>query len=119
MKIAIPVEENRGWDSPICEHFGHAPYFAFVDTDTDTVEVVANPLMEHGPGDMPQWIASQNCHILVVRGIGSRAIQYFNQFGIQVYRGASGTVRDIVNAIKSGNIADIPYEVQEKFHKHE
>jgi len=30
MKIAIPITDNAGLESRISEHFGHAPYFAFV-----------------------------------------------------------------------------------------
>lgn len=37
MIIAIPVSENRGKDSPISEHFGRAPYFAFVKVKDNTI----------------------------------------------------------------------------------
>ncbi len=117
MKVVIPVLEDRGWDSPISEHFGHAPYFAIVDVDAGSLQVVPNPLPEHGPGDLPRWVASQGASVLVVRGIGRRAIDHFASLGIQVIRGADGTVRQIVEALKAGGLRDVPYQVREKYHK--
>jgi predicted Fe-Mo cluster-binding NifX family protein len=116
MKIAIPVLENRGADSPISEHFGHAPYFAFIENDT--VSVIENPLADHGPGDIPQYMAQQKVDVLVARGIGGRAIEFFNQLGINVIRGASGTVAEILTALKNKQLNDTNYEVKEKFHLH-
>jgi len=34
MKLCIPISEDRGLDSPICGHFGSAPAFLLVDTET-------------------------------------------------------------------------------------
>ncbi len=116
MKIAIPVLENRGADSPISEHFGHAPYFAFIENDA--ISVIENPLADHGPGDIPQYMAQQKVDVLVARGIGGRAIEFFNQLGINVIRGASGTVAEILSALKSKQLIDKNYEVKEKFHLH-
>ncbi len=121
MKIAIPVLENLGENSPISEHFGHAPFFAFVDRLEDgsfTVNIVANPLEDHGPGDIPNYLAQQNVDLLVARGIGGRAIGFFDQLGIHVVRGASGTVKEILEQLNKNELQDRDYEVQEKFHRH-
>jgi predicted Fe-Mo cluster-binding NifX family protein len=116
MKIAIPVLENKGADSPISEHFGHAPYFAFIENDE--ISVIVNPLSDHGPGDIPQYMAQQKVDLLVARGIGGRAVDFFNRLGISVIRGASGTVKEILTAIKNQQLSDSQYEVKEKFHLH-
>ena len=116
MKIAIPVLENRGADSPISEHFGHAPFFAFIENDE--ISVVENPLEDHGPGDIPKYMAEQDVNLLIARGIGGRAIDIFNQLGINVVRGASGTVTEILSALKNNQLGDTNYEVKEKFHLH-
>ena len=116
MKIAIPVLENKGADSPISEHFGHAPFFAFVENDN--ISVIENPLEDHGPGDIPQYMAQQNVNLLVARGIGGRAVEFFNRLGINVVRGASGTVAEILSALKNQQLIDTNYEVKEKFHRH-
>ena len=37
---------------------------------------------------------------MICRGLGRRAISMFEQMGIEVYIGASGTVRDTIAAFK-------------------
>lgn len=35
MRIVIPVEEDRGLDSRVSEHFGRAPLFLMLELDED------------------------------------------------------------------------------------
>lgn len=56
--------------------------------------------------------------MLITRGIGGRAIAFFEQLGIQVIRGASGTIEEIMTALKENILKDREYEVKEHFHKH-
>jgi len=121
MKIAIPVLENLGENSPISEHFGHAPFFAFIELAEDddySIKVIPNPLEEHGPGDIPNYLSQQQVDLLIARGIGGRAISFFNQLGIQVIRGAGGTVKQILEQLDKQQLRDQEYEVKEKFHRH-
>ena len=120
MKIAIPVLQNLGENSPISEHFGHAPFFAFVEkkeSDDYTIDVITNPLESHGPGDIPNYLAQQKVNMLVVQGIGGRAISFFNQLGIKVVRGTSGTVKEILEKIAKNELKDQEYTVKEKIHR--
>ncbi|SHH55303.1 NifB/NifX family molybdenum-iron cluster-binding protein [Thermosipho atlanticus] len=120
MKIALPVVENRGANSLISEHFGHAPFFAFVKIDEGKIEIniEKNPLEEHNPGEIPEYLKNQGVNLIIVRGIGQRAISFFNQFGIEVIRGANGTVEKLIQQYLEGKLRNINYEVKEKFHKH-
>ncbi|WP_129410050.1 NifB/NifX family molybdenum-iron cluster-binding protein [Marinitoga lauensis] len=121
MKIAIPLIENNGKKSKISEHFGHAPYFGFINLKENgeyELEIIKNPLEEHGPGDIPHYLNEQGINILIARGIGGRAIMFFEQLGIQVIRGAEGTVEEIIQALKNNILEDREYEVKEHFHKH-
>ncbi len=34
MNICIPVNEDKGLQSPVCAHFGSAPAFMIVDTES-------------------------------------------------------------------------------------
>ena len=121
MRIAIPIIESRGKESMISEHFGHAPYFAFVDMKENgdyEVEVVKNPLENHGPGDVPNYLHKNNVNLLLARGIGGRAIDFFNRLGIQVIRGTYGTVDQLIKEFKENNLKDTEYQVKEKFREH-
>ncbi|BBE31181.1 dinitrogenase iron-molybdenum cofactor biosynthesis protein [Tepiditoga spiralis] len=119
-KLGIPLITNEGENSVISEHFGHAPYFGFVKIDGSNyeVEVIKNPMEEHGPGDIPNYMKENDVNVMIVRGIGGRAIDFFNSLGIEVYRGAAGTIKDLVNAYLKDEIEDKEYEVKEKHHHH-
>jgi len=45
-------------------------------------------------------MAKEGVDIMVCRGLGRRAISMFKEMGIEVYIGASGTVRDTIDAFK-------------------
>ena len=98
MKLAIPVEEDRGIDSPICEHFGRAPYFALVELGEGgvSVEVRKNPLVEHTAGALPELLKSWGVDRIIAARMGQKAQLFFSQFGIDVVLGASGTVREVL-----------------------
>ena len=42
MNICIPVEADEGLDSLVCGHFGSAPAFMVVDTDTENCRAITN-----------------------------------------------------------------------------
>jgi len=121
MKIAIPILENKGMDSVISEHFGHAPYFAFIEIENDeikSVEIELNPYEDHGPGEIPRYVKSKGAEIIIVRGIGGRALGFFKEMGIKVVRGAQGKIKDIAKDYIAGNLVDSEYTVKEKYHNH-
>jgi predicted Fe-Mo cluster-binding NifX family protein len=103
MKICIPTIGKNGLDDFVGEHFGRVPTYTIVDLDTDEVKVIQNT-SEHmgGVGYPPELMIREGVNILVCRGLGRRAISMFDETGIEVYIGASGTVRDAVSAFKKG-----------------
>ena len=105
MKICIPTIGNGGLDDSIGEHFGRVPTYTIVDLDTDEIKVVPN-ISHHmgGSGDPPEIMAREGVNVMVCQGLGRRAITMFEGFGITVYIGASGTVRDAVDTYKQGNL---------------
>jgi len=103
MKICIPTIGKNGLDDFVGEHFGRVPTYTIVDLDTDEVKVIQNT-SEHmgGVGYPPELMVREGVNILVCRGLGRRAISMFDETGIEVYIGASGTVRDAISAFKKG-----------------
>ncbi|WP_319408098.1 NifB/NifX family molybdenum-iron cluster-binding protein [uncultured Desulfosarcina sp.] len=106
MKIAFPVEENKGLDSIVHGHFGSAPFFVFVDLDADSDEVFENPDQDHQHGDCNPMSALGGRRVdgVVVAGIGGGALKKLNTDGITVYRAIEGTVRENARMIKAGNL---------------
>ncbi|MCI0497376.1 MAG: NifB/NifX family molybdenum-iron cluster-binding protein [Thermoplasmata archaeon] len=87
------------------EHFGRVPTYTIVDTETGEVRVIANT-SEHmgGQGYPPHIIAEAGADALVCSNLGRRAIAMFSELGLEVYVGATGTVRDAVDRYTSGRL---------------
>ena len=84
MKVAIPVAEGN-----LCLHFGHCEYFAIFDVVNGAVsgrtDVTPPP---HAPGVIPKFLNEQDVAVILAGGMGQKAIQLFDQFGIKVVIGA-------------------------------
>lgn len=108
MRIAVSVETNNGLDSVVAHHFGRCPYFVIVDVDgsaVKAVEVVANPYYgAHQPGQVPGFIKQHEADVMLSGGMGGRAIQFFQQYGIQPATGANGTVRAALESYLGGDL---------------
>jgi len=110
MKIAVTAESNNGLESTVAQHFGHAPYFMLVDVEDGEVTAaqgVANPFATgHQPGQIPGFIKEQNANVILSGGMGGRAIQFFEQYGIKTATGANGTVRQALENYLGGKLTD-------------
>ncbi|RKX80236.1 MAG: dinitrogenase iron-molybdenum cofactor biosynthesis protein [Spirochaetes bacterium] len=109
MIIAFSSEEDKGLESIMSHHFGRCPFYVFVSIDEDnTVTNVTdepNPFANgHEPGLVPKYIADKGVNIMISGGMGPRAIDFFNQFGVTVVTAASGKVKDALNAYLSGQL---------------
>jgi len=86
MKIAIPVAEGK-----LCMHFGHCQTFCLIDIDEKTKSVVGSKSLVpplHEPGVLPKWLHEQGAEVIIAGGMGTRAQQFFQQYGIKVVVGA-------------------------------
>ena len=122
IRVAISSEDNRGLDSVVSPHFGRCPYFILVDVEgRDVCEVnsVENPYFgDHQPGQVPAFIHDQNANVMLAGGMGGRAIQFFQQFGIQAATGASGTVRMALERYLGGELAEAEACASSEAHHH-
>ncbi|HIE33671.1 MAG TPA: dinitrogenase iron-molybdenum cofactor biosynthesis protein [Candidatus Altiarchaeales archaeon] len=111
MKIAIPTTGNSSLDDMVSEHFGRAPTFTIVDSDTLKFRVIENT-SEHmgGVGKPPEIMQREGVDIILCSGLGFRAIQMFENLGIEVFVGAHGRVRDAVEMWKKGKLQRATYE---------
>ena len=108
MRIAVSVETNNELESVVAHHFGRCPFFALVDidgTEFQAVQIIENPYFHgHQPGQVPGFIKSQNVDVMLSGGMGGRAIQFFEQYGIQTATGADGTVRTALERYLGGEL---------------
>lgn len=119
MRVCVPSAGNGGLADQVSEHFGRSTTFTVVDTETNAVEVYRNT-SEHmgGTGKPPEQIAKTGAKVVVCSGLGPRAIDMLNSYGIQVYVGAMGTVSDAVSMWKAGNLELASDRTACKEHRH-
>ena len=86
VKIVFPTLDDKG--ESIGQHFGRVPYYAWFDIESGNVVdkgVVPND-SEHfgGVGLPPERIARLHLDVMIVLGMGSRAIAMFQDMNIAV-----------------------------------
>ncbi|HEX9021775.1 MAG TPA: NifB/NifX family molybdenum-iron cluster-binding protein [Nitrospirota bacterium] len=98
MKICFPVQKNEGVESAVYNHFGSAPMFVIVDTNSNILEIVNNRDQHHSHGACNPMKALDNRQVdaIVVGGIGAGALTRLNQMGITVHRAQAATIRENV-----------------------
>jgi predicted Fe-Mo cluster-binding NifX family protein len=106
MNICIPVEADNGLESPVCAHFGSAPAFMIVDSDTGSCRAIVNGNQHHGHGMCMPLQSLQGEHIdgMVVGGIGMGALNKLTAANIRVYVAEHATVGEVVAAFKAGSL---------------
>lgn len=105
MKICIPTMGDTGLDDTVGEHFGRVPTYTIINLDNDEVKFIPNTSHHTGGvGYPPEIMAKEGVNAMVCRGLGRRAISIFEEFGIEVYIGATGTVKKAVEDFKQGKL---------------
>lgn len=109
MKFAIPIADGK-----LTAHFGHCKEFAMVEVENQ--KILSTEMLDpppHEPGVLPRWLKEQGTTIVIAGGMGQRAIQLFQQTGVEVLVGAP--VEEPENLVKSylnqtlvtgGNVCD-------------
>jgi len=88
MRIAIPVS-----DGVLSPHFGHAEKFVFVDVDPSSSAIrkmAAVPAPPHQPGFLLAWLKEHGAEVVLVGGLGPRAVQLLEARAIRVVTGVPG-----------------------------
>jgi predicted Fe-Mo cluster-binding NifX family protein len=108
MRIAVTAESDEGLAASVAQHFGHAAYFVLIEVDAGEVgglDCLANPFAEgHRPGQIPQFISEKGAEVMLSGGMGGRAIEFFQQYGIATATGARGTVGEAVADYLDGRL---------------
>lgn len=87
MNLCIPIDADRGLESPVSGHFGSAPAFMIVDTATGARRVVANANTHHAHGTcVPvDMLQAERVGGAVVAAIGLGALRRLQAANVLVY----------------------------------
>lgn len=99
----IAVASN---DELVAAHFGHCKEFVLVYTENDNIiksESIPNP--GHKPGFLPNFLNDLGVNTIISGGMGSGAVDIFNEKGIEVIIGATGDATLAAAAYLNGELA--------------
>ncbi len=106
MKVGFPVEYNFGLESRVYEHFGSAPLFLIVDSESYDFQAVPN---RRGGNGCHQWtsLLAQGCRGVVVEGIGKNAFEQLREAGVAIYRGCGMKIADALAMLRSHRLQEL------------
>jgi len=99
-KIAIAQD-----GSLVSQHFGHCMSYAlfnFEDGKMTRLPDLQSP--GHEPGKLPRLLAAEGVNIVIAGGMGPRAIDLFEENGIEVILGVSGDLGLAAEAFANGTL---------------
>jgi len=109
MKICITSEGNN-LDSKVDPRFGRCQYFIIIDTDTLEFEAIENSNINSMGGagiQSAQLVASKKAKAVVTGNAGPNAFQTLQAAGIEIFIGASGTVKETIEKYKKGEFKPV------------
>ena len=103
MKVAV-TSQGRHTSSQIDLFFGRAAYLVIVDTDVDGFSVFDNTASIHAEEDAgirtAMTIVDVGADAVITGNVGPKAFAAMKAANIKVFLGASGTVREALDALK-------------------
>jgi predicted Fe-Mo cluster-binding NifX family protein len=108
MRICVSASANS-LDASVDPRFGRCPYFIIVDSETLQFEAVPNPASGAVGGagiHAAQIIASKGAKVVITGNVGPNAFQALSAAGIKIITGAYGTVREVVEKYRRGELKE-------------
>ena len=123
LRIAVSADNPQGMESAVSQHFGRCACFVIADIEDKGIKAVTaidNPYANgHEPGQVPELMHWHGATVMLSGGMGRRAIGFFEQYGIEAVTGATGTVRQALQAYLAGQLESAqPCADSERHHQH-
>ncbi|MDD2364779.1 MAG: NifB/NifX family molybdenum-iron cluster-binding protein [Desulfuromonadaceae bacterium] len=108
MNICFPVEKNDGLTSQIFGHFGSAPMFLVVNTETAELTLInnADQIHNHGACNPVAGLGGKAVDAIVVGGIGGGALHKLNSSGLKVFKAQSGDIARNLELYKNNDLPE-------------
>jgi len=107
MKIAV-TSTGASPDAPVDPRFGRAAFFVVFDTESDEFTVLDNTEglnSAHGAGIKAAEMLSQlGVEVVITGNCGPKALVTLETAGIKVVTGATGTVREVLEKFRRGEL---------------
>lgn len=106
MKIALPSRQNL-----IDNHFGHCEYYTILTVDKDNKQILSEETITSPAGcgcksNIANILADKGVKLMIAGNMGDGAVNVLHNAGIEVLRGCSGNVKEVVLEWLEGNLID-------------
>jgi predicted Fe-Mo cluster-binding NifX family protein len=109
MRLCMPTVDEAGLEGRLAAHFGSAPYYTIVETDSGAFEVVSNAHArhEHGTCEAASGMSNQTVDAVVCQGLGRRAFAGLAAAGIPVFVADEVSVSGAVEGFRAGRLVEL------------
>jgi predicted Fe-Mo cluster-binding NifX family protein len=109
MRLCMPTLDEAGLEGRLAGHFGSAPYYTIVETESSAVEVVSNAHARHvhGTCEAASGMGSREVDAVVCQGLGRRAFAGLAAAGIPVFLADEVSVAAAVAGFRAGRLAQL------------
>jgi predicted Fe-Mo cluster-binding NifX family protein len=106
MKICVSATADN-LEAQLDPRFGRCQYLVVVDSETMKFEAIPN-MAEGATGgagiQAAQTIADKGVKVVITGNVGPNAFRALSAAGIEIVTGASGTVKEVVEKFKKGEL---------------
>ena len=106
MKVAVSSNGDT-LDAQLDPRFGRCAFFLVVNPEDMGFEAFNNESATQGGGagiQAAQFLASQGVEAVITGNCGPNAVQTLSAAGVDLYAGQAGTVKEVVQRLKKGNL---------------
>jgi predicted Fe-Mo cluster-binding NifX family protein len=110
-RIAVSVEDLPQGNTVVAGHFGRCTKFLVYEVNDQRKvikeDMYANPLQggHGGACHLPAYVKEFNAGVIIAGGMGHKAVQQFNEFGIQVVTAPGVSVLEALQGFLNGEIS--------------
>ena len=105
MKVAVPTRENK-----VDDHFGNCEAYTVFTVDSNSKieksELLPSPQGCGCKSNIASILKEKGISIILAGNMGGGALNVLKSHGIEVYRGCSGDVHQLVETFLKGNVED-------------
>ncbi|MDP4210054.1 MAG: NifB/NifX family molybdenum-iron cluster-binding protein [Bacteroidota bacterium] len=106
MKIAVPTTQSKQVDA----HFGHCEFYSVFTIGADktimNTEILDSPQGCGCKSNIAGTLKDLGVTIMLAGNMGGGAVNVLQSHGIEVFRGNSGDVKQLVENFIAGNVED-------------
>ena len=105
MKVAVPTRGNK-----VDDHFGHCEAYTVFSID-ENQKIISSELLPSPQGcgcksNIASVLKEKGVSVMLAGNMGGGALNVLQNHGIQVFRGCSGDVNQLIETFLKGNIED-------------